>query len=255
MKRFIIYGSMALVSLGLAITFMVLLGLHDSGNYAVEENPALGIAGGADRYNAMGAVFGLVAGVVVFTLLIAPFILLMFRKPLLAKATFGIAGYLGILFMALAMVMPMRSDSYALLMDIRAGNKDAAITAYIQYNAVTDALENPAMAGLAMISDVLISTPIEDWAELRFDTLAAMAAMGGQTIDLVALHGGIAALAEALQPNIEKYAAAAIEQAKSEANSEYRTTMLKLIAHLVVFGVMPLGAGIVLRRKMNEKVS
>ncbi|MCL2587207.1 MAG: hypothetical protein FWE31_03120 [Firmicutes bacterium] len=251
LKKNYIYLILSGFSLGVAITFIVFLANHSTYDYAVEGNPALGVAGGSDRYNAMGALFGLLAGLLVFTLLIAPIVLLMLNKKRLAGLVFGMVGCVGILFMSLALVLPMRSDSYTLLMDIRNGDKDTVIMAYVQDRAITEAFETEEdLADLKPFMDILISTPIDEWAGIN------TALPGMSSSDVVALRSGIDALQAELQLIIESEATTAIAEAKSEANREYRLTMLKLVAHLIMFGVVPIGIGVVvLMWRKNENMS
>jgi hypothetical protein len=246
LKKNYLYLILSAASLGLAITFIVFLSCWRPATYAVVENPALGVAGGLDQFNATGAMLGLIAGVLVFSALIAPFVMMMLEKTKqYAKWALCGVGCMGICFMSLAMFVPMQSDSYALVMEIRSGAKDQTITAYVQDMTVTGAFEalekdiedknlaptDPeylAFRGLQRLQDVLTSTPVAEW-----DTIFG-------------LKGVIEPMQAELQPIIEAQSAAAIKTAKDTANNEFTLNMAKLIMHLVCFGFGPVAAGLAL---------
>ena len=231
------YMKMVLAGITLAgfIVFTILLANYNSMNYALARNPILGIEGGADPKNATGVLFSYIAGFVFFLSATAVLILSMFKATKKSSRWATLAmGLVGITLMLLAMLLPLGSNSYALLQEIRRGELDEQIGRSVQHEVVMGAVLASGDSNLIIFA----GRPLSEWD----DVLKAFEGppFNLSTSELQALEDGMNQLKLAIGQNVP----IAISQAKNTANHEYTRELLLLLSQLIIFGLLPLGFGI-----------
>ena len=238
-KNFFKMLSVFVTTVGAAIMLVILI-RFDAINYGVERNEILGVAAGEDHFNALGVLFGYIALFTFFVLVTAVLIMSMFNatKKYDKWVVLG-AGVLGTTFMLLAMLLPIRSDSYALVQDIRNGDKNVRIQTFVQEQVVRGAMLTQSRPPICPVCGfqgehgeslrVFISMPLGDWAEF----IEQHVTCEDQAADILELKS-----------EIKAHSAVAIQQAKDNAQYQFSLNLFLLAAQLVLLGNLPMIYGL-----------
>lgn len=245
------YLKIFLISITLAgvAMFVTLLANYDSSFYGVNRDVALGVEAGPDRYNAMGFLFMYIAALTFFTMTTAIIAISMFNQTKRHnKWVIFAAGILGLVFMLCSALLPLRSDSYTLMREIRAGDRDAHIQRYVQSEVVTGAFSVDADS--INLIFIFASAPMAEWhdaAEALYELSDDMSAE--RLADL------ITALDE-IKNIVVRESDTAIREAKDRAAYGYLQNTITRVALLLIFASVPLVYGlklILVKRNKGEE--
>lgn len=221
--------------------FATLLAHYDPMNYGVMRDSALGIDAGPDPRNAKGFLFMYIASMVFFLMMTVFVVMSMFKATRrYNKWTVLVAGIMGLTLMLCSALMPLRSDQYALLHEIRNGERNENIQLYTQSQVIFGTGEQELMMFATM--------PMNEW-HIAAESLADLADMSAAEL---------ADLIEALDYIMEIVAeesALAIDEAKSRAYYEYLQNTIIRVGLLILYGSIPLvyGLKMVMTKKSEEK--
>ena len=244
------YMKIALAALALAgaVLFVIILANFSGIRYGVERNPALGVAGGADPNNARGALFGYLAALFFFSGLAAVIVMSMLNEKIKKHTKWAVCfvGALCTLFMSFAIIFPARSDSFALLNDIRSGDKDARLTMSVQSEVIRAASAIDGAEGLMLLE----AMPMSQWYQFVESARNPLQGTGITDAEAAELEASL----DELRAVINAEAAIAIQTARDSASYQYRRDFIILITQLIIFGLLPLayGAKLFLTKKEEQ---
>ena len=225
--------------------FIVLLANFDSLHYGVGRNAAIGVEGGPDNYNALGFLFLYISAFIFFTLVTATIIMSMFEKTKNhVKWVIFSTGVLGLTFMLCSALLPLKSDSYGLMREIRNGERNTQIQQYVQAETVQAAF---AVIGANELIFIFTSAPMDEWHDQAQSLYNLSGDMTGE--ELAELKEALDEIKEV----IKKQTALAIGEAKDRAAYDYLQNTIVRVTILLIFGSLPLVYGLKLILIKEEK--
>ncbi|MCL2755978.1 MAG: hypothetical protein FWE45_02890 [Firmicutes bacterium] len=229
------------ITLAGSAMFIVLLANFNADNYGILRNQALGVEAGSDRYNALGFLFLYISSFIFFTTATVVIFLSIFDVTKhLNKFVMCVCGIVCLTLMLCSALIPLQSDSYALMREIRNGERNHHMLIYVQAEVITRSGESD----LAIFA----GTPMDDW-HMTAESLADLAGMS--QADLEAL---IEALDE-LKEIINEQTDIAISEAQDRAAYEYLQNTIIRVTSLLLYGSIPLFTGLALIVKGRVKES
>jgi len=232
--------------------FAVLLANFDSANYGVDSNPALGVDAGLDRNNALGFLFLYIASLTFFAMMSVMIIVSMFQKTKkYNKWVCFMAGALGLTFMLCSALLPLQSDSYAIMREIRNGNRDTIIQQYVHVQAIENAIRIEPDS--AEIFTMLQGMPLSEWPQFIEIGLPNLLQLQGVPNDQIeSITDAVAEAMDMLREAIEENTPIAIREAKSRAAYEYLQNTIIRVTSLLLYGSLPLVYGLKLTLAKKE---
>ena len=226
---------MMTITLAGVAMFITLLARFSFDNYGITRNPSLGVDGGRDTFHGLGFLFTYIAALLFFTSGTVVLAVMMFKKTQSsAKWVLCAAGILGLTLMIMSSLFPLRSDSFALMREIRAGERNAHIQSYVQYQIIWGAGDTNLMTFATM--------PINEW-QTGAQSLYQLSQLSPQPMteaQLAALQGALAHIASI----VEAESQIAIDTAINTAAYQYLQNTIVRVSTLLIFGSLPLFFGI-----------
>ena len=235
---------MSSITLAGVCMFLVLLANFDAANYGVDANQTLGVAAGSDRNNALGFLFLYIASFTFFLFITAMVVMSMFDKTKKhSKWVCLSAGALGLVFMLCSALLPLQSDSYALMREIRNGERNTHIQQYVQVQVIQAAMVQDT-AGAPIIA-MLMSEPMENWDNFLVTGLPNLLGMQGMSdADIKEAVDNLAVGMVSMREAIEENTPIAIQEAKDRAAYEYLHNTVIRVTSLLLYGSLPLVFGL-----------